>query len=277
MMLCTGDFCDKKDTCANYFRNADMSEPCEVESFATFGSGKVSTDANGSYIEEDEVWCGPNGHYKRYEKKEESNTVENTQTLSCKIKLKNFKTMMNAVKNITESEKNKYGREILKFIQLTVTEGHVVAIACNGYQLSKYKLLQPNEEEFTCYFKPFYFRSFQWMEDLDVVVTLNKKTNLVSIKMPATFGSINYEFIQPTEEYPTTVLKALEDAKKDTNNSVAIRPGLLNVSSKCFNLADRYGWVEVFTPKNELSPVYCKSNISEDEELEHILLPVRRS
>ena len=65
-MLCTGDYCNKKDKCARYFRNADMSEPCQVESFASFGSGPAYIGKNGSHIIEDEVWCGPNGHYKMY-------------------------------------------------------------------------------------------------------------------------------------------------------------------------------------------------------------------
>ena len=273
MMLCTGDFCDRKDTCANYFRNADTSEPCQVESFATFGSGKAYTDANGSHVEE-RTWCGPNGQYNMYEEKKKSDTVKSTQNLSCKIKLKNFKTMMNAVKGAAESEGVKHGRDVLKFIQLEVTKNSITAIACNGYQLSRYTLLQKNEEEFTCYFKPFYLRSFQWMEDLDVVITLDREKKTTSIKLPATFGSVNYEFTPPTVEYPVEAIKALETAKTNAGTRIAFNPVLLSASSRSFIKGGR-SYMEVFTPESSTSPVYCKTNFSEGETLEHILLPVR--
>ncbi len=266
-MLCTGDFCDKKDTCANYFRNADMSEPCEVESFATFGSAHTYTDANGSHVVEDEIWCGPNGHYKRYK--------ENLIPMkSCKIKLKNFKAMVDAVKDITASEGEKYGREVLKFIQLTVTKENIVAVSCNGYQLSKYTLSQSNEEEFTCYFKPFYFRVFQWMEDTDIVVNFDEEKRLVSIKMPANFGSINYEFTQPSEKYPVLPVETLEKAKENANRIFAVDPVRLKLSSKGF-IKGKRNYMEVFAPKDELSPIFCKTKFSEIESLEHIILPVR--
>lgn len=274
MMLCTGDFCDKKNTCAKYFMNNNMNEPCEVESFATFGSGKIYTDANGSHVETGETWCGPNGNYKKYENKEEKEEPKKMQEMSCRIKFKQFKTLMNAVKGVTESEKSRFGREVLKFIQLIVTKEAITAVACNGYQLSKYTLTQENEEEFTCFFKPFYFREFQWMEDAYVTITYNKDKELVFIRMPASFGFVNYEFNQPAAKYPAETLKILENAKNDTNNSVALKPGLLNISSKCFD-KNKNSYVEVFTPKNALSPVYCRTNFSEEESLEHIILPVR--
>ncbi len=273
MMLCTGDFCDKKDTCANYFRNADMSEPCQVESFATFGSGKAYTDTNGGHVEE-RTWCGPNGQYNMYEEKKKSNNIKSTQTPSCKIKLKNFKTMMDAVKGAAEGESVKYGRDVLKFIQLEVTKDSVTAVACNGYQLSRYILSQENEEEFTCYFKPFYFRSFQWMEDLDVVVTFDKEKKTTFVKLPAAFGFINYEFTPPAAEYPVKAIETLETAKKKAGNRIALNPALLSASSKSF-IKGRRSYMEVFTPENNISPIYCKTNFSEEETFEHILLPVR--
>lgn len=279
MMLCTGDFCDKKDTCANYFRNVDINEPCEVESFATSGSLHTYSGTDSNYIEESDTRCGPDGRYKMYRGKEKMNEVEEKQVetpevLSCKIKLKNFKTMSDAVKRAAEGEGVKYGRDALKFIQLEVTKDSIIAVACNGYQLSRYTLLQENEEEFTCYFKPFYFRSFQWMEDLDVVVALDREKKTTSIKLPATFGSVNYEFTPPTTEYPIEAIRTLETAKTNAGTRIAFNPVLLSASSKSF-IKGRRSYMEVLTPESSTSPIYCKTNFSEEETLEHILLPVR--
>lgn len=279
MTLCTGDCCDRKDTCCNYYKNADISKPFEVESFASSGSMHICTDTDSKNATEMDIQCGPNGQYKMYKEIEKIDEAEegvgDTETLSCKIKLSNFTTMLNAIKNITTSEKEKYGRDILKFIQITVTKESVIAIACNGYQLSRYTLLQPNEEEFTCYIKPFYFRTFQWMEDSNVVINYNKESNLVSIKMPATFGSVNYEFTQPKEEYPNIVIKALEDARENSSSFITLNPALLNVSSKSF-IRDKCTYMNVFAPKSSSSPIYCKAALNDVEKLEHILLPVGR-
>ena len=193
---------------------------------------------------------------------------------TCRIKLKNFKAMVDAVKDISSPEGEKYGREVLKFIQFTITKESIVAASCNGYQLSKYTLLQPNEEEFTCYFKPFYFRVFQWMEDTEVIVNFDEEKRLVSIRMPASFGSINYEFTQPSEKYPVMPMETLEKAKENANRMFAIDPVRLKLSSKGF-IKGKHSYMEVFAPKGELSPIYCKTSFSETESLEHIVLPVR--
>ena len=192
----------------------------------------------------------------------------------CKIKLKNFKAIVDTVKDISSPEGEKYGREVLKFIQLTVTKESIIATSCNGYQLSKYTLLQPNEEEFTCYFKPFYFRVFQWMEDTEVIVSFDEEKKLVSIRMHANFGSINYEFTQPSEKYPVMPMETLEKAKENTNRLFAVDPVRLKLSSKGF-IKGKRNYMEVFAPKDELSPIYCKTSFSETESLEHIVLPVR--
>ena len=193
---------------------------------------------------------------------------------TCRIKLKNFKAMVDAVKDISSPEGEKYGREVLKFIQFTITKESIVAASCNGYQLSKYTLLQSNEEEFTCYFKPFYFRVFQWMEDTEVIVNFDEEKRLVSIRMPASFGSINYEFTQPSEKYPVMPMETLEKAKENANRMFAIDPVRLKLSSKGF-IKGKHSYMEVFAPKGELSPIYCKTSFSETESLEHIVLPVR--
>lgn len=194
---------------------------------------------------------------------------------SCKIKVQNFQTLLNAVKDITESEKVRCGREILKYIQLEVSHEAIVATTCNGYQLSRFTLTQKNEEEFTCYFKPFYFRSFQWMADQDAVITLDSETEITTIKIPASFGTISYEFMPCNEKYPALPAEVLEKAKKDSQGtSTAFNPALLNISAKSF-IKGRHPYMQLFTPADAMSPMYCAAKFSEEETLEHIILPVR--
>ena len=70
MLLCTGYLCDRKNTSDKYFKNNELNEVHQVESFATFGSGHMYIDSTGKSILEDNVWCGPNGDYRMYTNKE---------------------------------------------------------------------------------------------------------------------------------------------------------------------------------------------------------------
>ena len=251
--------------------------------------------------------------------------------LNCKIKVKNFKKLLDSLKGICTPEAEAYGRDCLKYIQLTIKQDSIVAIGCNGYQLSKYTLFTENESEFVCYFKPFYFRCFQWMEDKDVSVDINEiseqieetekhlitkacklkainilskdiqknyqmisnilsyniidledvsiefneETKEVSIKIPASFGRISYEFENKNLTYPD-LSDTLENAKeKRKEGSIKFNPSLLASSSRSF-LNGRNSYVELFMPQNDLTPMYCKARLGESELLEHIILPVRR-
>ena len=195
--------------------------------------------------------------------------------LNCKIKVKNFKKLLDSLKGTCTPEAEAYGRDCLKYIQLTIKQDSIVAIGCNGYQLSKYTLFTENESEFVCYFKPFYFRCFQWMEDKDVSIEFNEETKEVSIKIPASFGRISYEFENKNLTYPD-LSDTLENAKeKRKEGSIKFNPSLLASSSRSF-LNGRNSYVELFMPQNDLTPMYCKARLGESELLEHIILPVRR-
>ena len=66
MVLCSGDYCSKKDTCMRYAKNGKWEGVHQVETFATFGSGSVGIDASGNSYSNIEYSCGPNGKYKMY-------------------------------------------------------------------------------------------------------------------------------------------------------------------------------------------------------------------
>lgn len=69
---CTGEGCDKCNSCAKYILNYQKDHPqnifyCENISYATQGSGKIYNDSNGKTVIEETWECGPNGNYRLFQ------------------------------------------------------------------------------------------------------------------------------------------------------------------------------------------------------------------
>lgn len=174
-----------------------------------------------------------------------------------------FKKLMDGVKNCTAKCDS---RDWINCIKLVIKKDSVTMYALDGYRAGKTQIMQNNEDEFTCYFKPFNFKPLKAGVN-DVVIIFDK--NIVTITTITEFGKTSYDFLQPSES-SFNIEQCFQDTQKDISHRFGVKSNYL---IQALRNAESEAIIEI--PSNNESPFLVENLSEEVVKNTQLILPVR--
>ena len=136
--------------------------------------------------------------------------VEINETLFCK--------MIESVKHCIATQST---RKIFEYIELTIAQGKITALACDGNRAAKttMPILQSKTNEFKCYIKPIKIKPSKRVKN----VVIELKDNIATVEIMTEYGKIKYHFEQ-FEPNGIDLNKIFNDAQQNADRKFGVNP-----------------------------------------------------
>ena len=181
-----------------------------------------------------------------------------------------FKKMMKAVKGAVAKYDTRPG---LDYIKINVSGGIVTASSCDGITGAemRFKALSCDCEGFDCFIKPIDFKASKSGKN---IVTIERLENAAIVETPEAYGTITYNFEQPTSiayDYDEIFSKLKNHDREVGVNSTIMQ----RVMQAIANVSNTRLKVAVIESKENPKEGFCIRTIDDDFTFEQFILPVR--